>query len=438
MLNLLSIGINHQIAPVDVRERVAFGADLLPDALIDLRQYLNDMNQHTNSEVAILSTCNRTEIYCAANDQILSPHTLQAKAIDWLSSQQDIPQSEISDFVQTTIASDAVRHVFRVGCGLDSMVLGETQILGQMKQAVQTAKQAGSMGTYLNQLFNRTFAVAKEVRTNTEISTHAVSMASAAVRLSHRVLGDISQQRILFIGAGEMIHLCAVYFLGKKPASITIANRTLERGEGLAKYISDQGYACDSIPLSEVPEKLAQFDIVVSCTASSLPIIGLGMVNTALKKRRFSPMVMIDLAVPRDIEPEIGNLSDVYLYTVDDIGDVVREGVELRSNAVKSAEVIIDLQVNNFMQWLQQRSSVPLITSLKQRSEELQQLELEKAKRKIQRGDDPLEVMAELARALSNKFLHGSLHTLNHSEEFSIDECQKLVSKIFITTGRKG
>jgi glutamyl-tRNA reductase len=437
MLNLLTIGIQHQIAPVSVREKVAFADDTLPDALNDLRGYLNQLNEQSNSEVAILSTCNRTEIYCAANDQLITPERLQTKTIDWLAAQQGIAKSEITEFVKTAISEDAVRHVFRVGCGLDSMVLGETQILGQIKKAVQTAQQTGSIGTYLNQLFNRTFAVAKDVRTNTEISTHAVSMASAATRLAQRVLGEMGQQRILFIGAGEMIHLCAMYFVGKNPLSITIANRTIERGEGLAKYISDQGYPCECIALSEVPEKIAQFDIVVSCTASSLPIIGLGMVNTALKKRKFSPMVMIDLAVPRDIEPEIAKLRDVYLYTVDDLGQVVKEGNALRLNAVQSAEEIIDTQVKNFMQWFMQRSSVPLIHSLKSRSEEFQHIELEKAKKKILRGEDPIEVMAELARSLSNKFLHGSLHTLNHAEEFSIEECQKIVSKIFISTGRR-
>lgn len=436
-MNLYSIGINHQTASVDLRERVAIGPEVLPDALNDLRLYLNQQSQN-HSEVAILSTCNRTEIYCAANDSLLIPEEVERKTIDWLSQQHGMGAGEIKDVIKTSIASDAVRHVFRVGCGLDSMVLGETQILGQMKQAVQTAQQAGSIGTCLNQLFNKTFSVAKEVRTNTEISTHAVSMASAALRLSSRILGEISQQRILFIGAGEMIHLCAVYFLGKKPKSITIANRTLERGEGLAQYIREQGFDCESIPLSDVPLLLSEFDIVVSCTASSLPIIGLGMVNTALKKRKYSPVVMIDLAVPRDIEPEISNLRDVYLYTVDDLGDVVREGVNYRSNAIKSAEEIIDLQVKNFMQWLQHRAAVPLITSLKQKSEDFQSIELDKAKRKIMRGEDPLEVMTELARALSNKFLHGSLHTLNHAEEFSIDECQKIVSKIFMTTGRRG
>jgi len=438
MLNLLTIGIQHQVAPVHVREKVAFSESDLADALVDLRQYLNQSSLQSNSEVAILSTCNRTEIYCAANDQFVTPEQLQTKTIDWLSSAHGIAKTEIADFVKTSVASDAVRHVFRVGCGLDSMVLGETQILGQIKKAVHTAQQTGSIGTYLNQLFHRTFAVAKDVRTNTQISTHAVSMASAAVRLSERVLGDIDKQRVLFIGAGDMIHLCALYFVGKKPRSIAIANRTIERGEGLAKYITEQGYACDSIALSDVPEKISQYDIVISCTASSLPIIGLGMVNTALKKRKFSPMVMIDLAVPRDIEPEISKLRDVYLYTVDDLGELVKEGNHLRLNAVKSAEEIIDMQVKNLMQWFSQRSSVPLINSLKQRSEELQLIELEKAKRKILRGEDPLEVMAELARALSNKFLHGSLHTLNHAEEFSIDECQKIVSKIFMSTGRKG
>lgn len=212
-MNLLTIGINHQNASLDLREKVAFGPETLSDALIDLQKYLQTQNHQ--SEVAILSTCNRTEIYCAANDSLLLPPEVESKTIDWLSQQHSIDAYEIKEFVQTSIASDAVRHVFRVGCGLDSMVLGETQILGQMKQAVQTAKQAGSMGTCLNQLFNKTFSVAKEVRTTTEISAHAVSMASAALRLSSRVLGDMSQQRVLFIGAGEMIQLCAAHFLGK-------------------------------------------------------------------------------------------------------------------------------------------------------------------------------------------------------------------------------
>jgi glutamyl-tRNA reductase len=202
--------------------------------------------------------------------------------------------------------------------------------------------------------------------------------------------------------------------------------------------IRDQGHPCESIALSEVPQRLAQFDIVVSCTASSLPIIGLGMVNTALKNRRHQPMVMIDLAVPRDIEPEISKLRDVYLYTVDDLGKVVKEGMEFRTNAVKSAEEIINLQVKNFMHWLAQRSSVPFITSLKQRSEELQRVEIEKAKKRLNRGEDPADVMTELARGLANKFMHGSLHSLHHVDDESVDDYQKVLTKIFMTESKRG
>jgi glutamyl-tRNA reductase len=202
--------------------------------------------------------------------------------------------------------------------------------------------------------------------------------------------------------------------------------------------IRDQGHPCESIALSEVPQRLAQFDIVVSCTASSLPIIGLGMVNTALKNRRHQPMVMIDLAVPRDIEPEISKLRDVYLYTVDDLGKVVKEGMEYRTNAVKSAEEIINLQVKNFMHWLAQRSSVPFITSLKQRSEELQRVEIEKAKKRLNRGEDPADVMTELARGLANKFMHGSLHSLHHVDDDSVDDYQKMLTKIFMTESKRG
>jgi len=437
-LNLLTIGINHQIAPLEIREKVALTPEVISDAMKDLRSYLNQDEENNPSEVAILSTCNRTEIYCAANDHHIHDQQIQEKTIDWLSAQRRMNKSELTPYIQTEISSAAVRHVFRVGCGLDSMVLGETQILGQMKQAVAQAQQAGSIGTYLNQLFNKTFAVAKEVRGTTEISTHAISMASAAVRLSHRVLGAIDQQRILFIGAGEMINLCAAHFSGKSPKQITIANRTFERGEELARMIRDQGHPCESIALSEVPQRLAQFDIVVSCTASSLPIIGLGMVNTALKNRRHQPMVMIDLAVPRDIEPEISKLRDVYLYTVDDLGKVVKEGMEYRTNAVKSAEEIINLQVKNFMHWLAQRSSVPFITSLKQRSEELQRVEIEKAKKRLNRGEDPADVMTELARGLANKFMHGSLHSLHHVDDDSVDDYQKVLTKIFMTESKRG
>ena len=431
-MNLISIGINHHIAPLEVREKVALVPEIMPDALQDLQKYLSQSQAKDKSEVAILSTCNRTEIYCAANDQIITDQQVTDKTIDWLSQQKGFQADELTPYLNTSIASDAVRHVFRVGCGLDSMVLGETQILGQMKQAVQTAKQVGSMGTYLNQLFNKTFSVAKEVRTNTEINMHAISLASAALRLSTLVLGDVAEQRILFIGAGEMIQLCAAHFAAKNPKSITIANRSLERGELLAGYLRDQGRVSESIQLVELPSKLHQFDIVISCTASSLPIIGMGMVKTALKKRTRKPLVMIDLAVPRDIESEVSSLPDVYLYTVDNLGEVVKEGLGHRLSAVKSAEQIIDQQVSQFMQWLSQRAAVPLITSIKERSEAFQKLELEKAQKRLARGENPQEVMAELARALANKFLHGSFHLLHHQDEETFKDSERMLSQIYM------
>lgn len=431
-MNLISIGINHHIAPLEVREKVALVPEIMPDALQDLQKYLSQSQAKDKSEVAILSTCNRTEIYCAANDQIITDQQVTDKTIDWLSQQKGFQADELTPYLNTSIASEAVRHVFRVGCGLDSMVLGETQILGQMKQAVQTAKQVGSMGTYLNQLFNKTFSVAKEVRTNTEINMHAISLASAALRLSTLVLGDVAEQRILFIGAGEMIQLCAAHFAAKNPKSITIANRSLERGELLAGYLRDQGRVSESIQLVELPSKLHQFDIVISCTASSLPIIGMGMVKTALKKRIRKPLVMIDLAVPRDIESEVSSLPDVYLYTVDNLGEVVKEGLGHRLSAVKSAEQIIDQQVSQFMQWLSQRAAVPLITSIKERSEAFQKLELEKAQKRLARGENPQEVMAELARALANKFLHGSFHLLHHQDEETFKDSERMLSQIYM------
>jgi glutamyl-tRNA reductase len=435
-VNLLTIGINHQIAPVDIREKVALSPDTMQDALSDLKNYLNQTSDQS-SEVAILSTCNRMEVYCAANDQQISENQIQTKTLDWLAAQKHLSVRELMPFVQTSVASEAVRHVFRVGCGLDSMVLGETQILGQMKQAAADAQKAGSISTYLNQLFNKTFSVAKEVRATTEISTHAISLASAAVKLSTRVLGAMENQRVLFIGAGEMINLCATHFSAKSPKSITISNRTAERAQALVQTLNTQGFQGDFLPLSDVPKHLHQFDIVVSCTSSTLPIIGLGMITTALSLRKHQPMVLVDLAVPRDFEPEINHLRDIYLYTVDDLGEVVKEGMQFRSNAVKGAEGIIDTQVSQFMHWLQKRSSVPFINSLIEKSEALQQIEIDKAKRRLVRGEDPMKVMTELARGLANKFMHGSLHSLHQSDEQSMEEYQKMLTQIFMANQRK-
>ena len=315
-MQILTLGINHHTAPIQVREQVAFAPEMIQPALHHLKDHLASVSETHLPEATILSTCNRTELYCAANDESSQEQSaLKKSTIEWLAKSRGIDSEELLPHVYVLPQSLAVRHAFRVACGLDSMVVGETQILGQLKDAVRCADEAGSLGTYLNQLFQKTFQVAKEVRGTTEIGAHSISMAAAAVRLSERIFESVSDQKVLFIGAGEMINLCATHFAARKPKLVAVANRTLERGQELADQLSEQGLATESLRLSDLPTRLQDFDIVVSCTASTLPIIGLGMVETAIKARRHRPVVMVDLAVPRDIEAAVGRLNDVYLYT---------------------------------------------------------------------------------------------------------------------------
>jgi glutamyl-tRNA reductase len=416
-MKLLTLGINHHTAPVAIREKVAFDPEFLQEALHDLRQHLVGANQAGLPEATILSTCNRTEVYCAANDADAAS-LLHEATFDWLAKTQQLAPSSLEPHIYSLPQSDAVRHAFRVACGLDSMVIGETQILGQMKDAVRTANDAGVLGTYLNQLFQKTFAVAKEVR-------------GSSVRLAERIFESIADQRVLFIGAGDMITLCATHFVARKPKAVAIANRTIERGQELADSISIQDVEAESFKLSELPLRLHEFDIIVSSTASSLPIIGLGMVESALKQRRHKPMVMIDLAVPRDFEPEIARLNDIYLYTVDDLGVMIQTGASLRQAAVSQAEAIIEDRVGNFMHWMQGRKTVPLIQDIQQQGEHLRQLELDRAMKRLMRGDDPQEVLNAMAQGLTNKFLHGSLHALQHSNGAERDALIKLLPKLF-------
>ena len=426
-MQLLAIGINHTTAPVSLRERVAFPLEQIKPALGALRTHLSGRN---GTEAAILSTCNRTEIYCATD--VLKPgeegfeHTLR-----WLAQHHNVPASELAPHLYALPQSEAVRHAFRVASGLDSMVLGETQILGQLKDAVRTAGEAGALGTYLNQLFQRTFAVAKEVRGQTEIGAHSVSMAAAAVRLAQRIFESVSTQRVLFIGAGEMIELCATHFAAQTPRQIVVANRTVERGEKLAEQLSEQGLTTQAIRLQDLGDRLHEFDIVVSCTASSLPIIGLGAVERAVKRRKHRPIMMVDLAVPRDVEPEVARLDDVFLYTVDDLGAVVREGNALRQAAVAQAEAIIDSRVLNFMHWLETRSVVPVIRELQSQGEAIRQAEVERACRMLARGDDPAAVLEALSGALTRKFLHGPTHALNHTQGEDREALLRLVPGLF-------
>lgn len=395
-----ALGINHTTAPLDLRGRFAFAVDQIAPTLLSLRESLRQ------PEAAILSTCNRTEIYCAAAQHEIEP------TIEWLAHSGGVSPGLLRAHAYMLQDGQAARHAFRVASGLDSMVLGEAQILGQLKDAVRAADEAGALGTTLNQLFQRSFAVAKEVRSSTEIGAHSISMAAAAVRLAGQLFEDLSKIRVLFVGAGEMIELAATHFAAKNPKGITIANRTLERGEKLAGR-----FGGEVIRLADLPGRLHEFDAVVSSTASQLPIIGLGAVERALRARKHRPMFMVDLAVPRDIEPEVKALEDVYLYTVDDLAHVVQTGHANRQAAVAQAEAIIDAGVQSFLHWMDQRRTVPLIQQLNAQTDEWRALELARARKALARGEDLDAVLEALSKGITQKMLHGAMAELHGASD---------------------
>lgn len=411
-MRLFALGINHHTAPLAVREQIAFDVARLPAALHDL------LRGQFAREAAILSTCNRTELYFSAEEP-------QA-AINWLAEYHKLPERQIQPYLYTHPQRSAVRHIFRVASGLDSMVLGEPQILGQMKQAARAAEEAGSLGTTLNRLFQRTFAVAKEVRSTTAIGENIVSMAAAAVHLSARIFDDLRDQAVLFIGAGEMIELCASHFCGQKPRRVTVANRTLERGAALAARLGG-----DAMRLDDIASQLHEYDIVVSCTGSPVPVLGLGTVERALKARRHRPMMMVDLAVPRDVEAEVGRLDDVFLYTIDDLAQIVETGLESRQSAVIEAESIIDTRVDSFLHWMDGREVVPTIRALRDTAEAARQAELEHAMRLLARGDDPALVLEALSHGLSNKLLHAPTQALNQAAGADRAELTRIIARLY-------
>ena len=425
-VNVLALGLNHTTAPLDLRGRLAFTPEQMAPALHALRGRL----QRAVPEAALVSTCNRTEIYVAATAEQASE--LVRPAIDWLAEQGGISGSQLLSHSYVREDRDAARHAFRVAAGLDSMVLGEPQILGQMKQAVRMADEAGTLGTTLHQLFQRSFAVAKEVRTSTEIGAHSISMAAASVRLAAQLFEDLSEIKVLFVGAGEMIELVATHFEARRPKSITLANRTLERGERLASR-----FGGEAIRLSDMPGRLHEFDAVVSCTASTLPIIGLGAVERALKARRRRPIFMVDLAVPRDIEPEVAQLADVYLYTVDDLSVLVQTAGEKRQAAVAQAEAIIDAGVQSFAHWLDQRAAVPLIQALNRQADDWGAVELARARKALARGEPADKVMEALARGLTHKMMHGTLAELHAAEGDERSRLAATVSRLFLRQGSR-
>ena len=414
-MSLYTLGLNHLTAPLAVRERVVFHVERLSEALGEAKRVLAP-------EAAILSTCNRTELYLSGELDAAK----RGAVTEWLAGFHNMNPGELSQYLYTLPREQAVRHAFRVASGLDSMVLGEPEILGQMKEAARSAEAAGTLGTVLGRLFQRSFAVAKEVRSTTQVGANSVSMAAASVKLAARLFPSLKDQKVLFIGAGEMIELCATHFAAQGPARITVANRTLERAQALAHRFNAR-----AIELRELAAQLHEHDIVVSCTASSLPILGKGLVERALKARRRLPMFMVDLAVPRDIEQEVGELDDVFLYTIDDLQGIVQGNLDARRSAVEQAEAIIDTQVGQFMHWMQVRQSVPLIRALRDQAEDARRHEVERALKLLARGDDPKQVLETLSQGLTNKLIHAPTQALSEASGEERRTLGEMLARLF-------
>jgi glutamyl-tRNA reductase len=386
---LIALGINHQTAPVALRERVAFAPEAAREALTSLRRVPGI------EEAAILSTCNRTEIYCAVEpDALLTPAR-------WLCEHHALSPRSLDDYLYRHDDAQAVRHIFRVATGLDSMVLGEPQILGQVKEAWQLAREAQTLGPPMDRLFQHTFAVAKRVRTDTRIGANPVSVAFAAVRLAERVFADLREATVMLIGAGETIELAARHLVDRRARRIIVANRTLEHAQALASRFG--GYA---IALADIEQHLEEADVVISSTASREPVLRRAEVERAIRRRRHRPMFMVDIAVPRDIEPAAGDLPDVYLYSIDDLDQVIADSLRSRREAAREAEAIIDLQVEHYMAWRRALDGQGPLRQLRQDGETSRDQMLERARQMLARGKAPEEVLNWLAHGLTNRLLH--------------------------------
>jgi glutamyl-tRNA reductase len=408
---LIVLGLNHETAPITVRERLAFAPSDLPMALHAL------LAETGVFEAAILSTCNRTELYCNAREACL--------VLNWLAHNRGRRAEELAAHLYVFEGEAAARHISRVAAGLDSMVLGENQILGQLRDAEKIAREAGTLGVLLNGLFQHAFAVGREVRASTRIGAASISMAAASVKLAERIFPSVAECAVLFVGAGEMIELCARHFAEQQPRKMAVANRTRARAEALAAAVE-----AEALLLTDLPLRFAEFDVVITSTASSLPLIGKGMVERAIKARRRRPIFIVDLAVPRDVEAEVAQLADAYLYTVDDLADIVRQGVAARSAEVGAAEDLIEARLADFRQWLTSRAVVPTIRELRDHAERITRHELLRAKKKLA-NTPPEEVIDEFARALSNKLLPPPLAALNAAQASEQEELIKLIRRLY-------
>ena len=401
-MQVLSIGLNHTTAPVEVRERAAVAAEHLDDALKDISK------QSAIEEATILSTCNRTEIYCHVPTEKIETAT------NWLCDFHELKKQEVTPYLYTRPNEEAVKHAFRVASGLDSLVIGEPQILGQMKTAFAKAHKNGNTGKVLNRLFQNTFSVAKEIRTSTSIGNSAVSVAYAAVTLSKSIFSDISKQTVLLVGAGETIELTCRHLYRQGVRNIIVANRTMSRADGLADE-----FGAEVISLHELSTRLPDADMVFSSTASTLPILGKGSFEEALKTRKNRPMFVVDLAIPRDVEPQVNDLKNVFFYTIDDLQAVITENLASRKQAALEAEKIVGERCGEFMNWYETLASVPTLRELRDRTQAIKQSELEYARRRLLAGDDPADVLELFAHALSQKFMHHPTESLRqqHNKE---------------------
>ncbi|TNF99377.1 MAG: glutamyl-tRNA reductase [Gammaproteobacteria bacterium] len=410
---LLTLGINHNTAPVDVRENVVIPASRLSDALMNLQS-----SDNVEAGV-IISTCNRTELYCETSNG--EPDSLT----NWLAGFQGLNPDSISKHTYHFTQEETVRHILRVASGLDSMILGEPQILGQLKSAYQAAKDAGSLGIYLDRLFQHTFSVAKQVRSETSIGSSPVSVAYAAVTLAKQIFSELEGQTALLVGAGETIELVARHLHNNGIGRMIVANRSYERAHHLAKQ-----FDAFAIELTEIDSHLAEADVVISSTASEEPIVKYDHAEAAVKKRRRRPILMVDIAVPRDIEPKIAELEDIYLYTVDDLEDIIKENLKSRQSAAEEAEDIINEHVSHFMGWMNIRDVVPTICQVRDHANDLKEEVLNKARRQLARGISADEVMEQLARNLTNKLIHQPCTRLReagfHQEEEVVESARKL------------
>lgn len=413
-MSLLALGLNHNTAPVDIRERAAIGGNRLSDALLTLRQV------DAVGEAAIISTCNRTEIYCGMHEHDARP------VIDWMHRYLELQSSQFDPYLFQHADRDAVHHLMRVCSGLDSMILGEPQILGQIKQAYRDAALAGTVGSELSPLFQTAFSVAKQVRTDTAIGASPVSVAFAAVSLARQIFADFSKHTALLIGAGDTIQLTARHLVGNGIGKMMIANRTVQRAANLADEVNGQALA-----LADIPGALPEADIIISSTASQLPILGKGAVEQSLRERRYRPMLIVDIAVPRDVEPQAGELDNVFLYTVDDLSEVIEENLQSRRTAAEQAEEIVQSQVELFMRKLRALGASDTIRAYRQSMAEIQQTALAKSRRQLLAGQDADIILQQLAHRLTNKLMHTPTTRLREAAEQGNTELVNAAKTLF-------